>query len=64
MALREILVELGIEIDKDGQKKAEGAVSRLEAGLGKLKKVAVAAGAIFLTGKIAQGVFVARKRMR
>lgn len=55
MALREILIELGIEIDKRTQSEAEGAVDRLESGLGKLKKVALAAGAVFLTGKLVQG---------
>jgi len=55
MALREILVELGIEIDRNGAQRAQDAVGRLNTGLSSLKRVALAAGAIFLTGKLAQG---------
>jgi hypothetical protein len=55
MALREILLELGIEVDKNAQKKAENSVDNLTNKLGKLKNFAIGAGAVFLTGRIAQG---------
>lgn len=79
MALREILVELGIEVDDenaertienirrglrrmgdssdDATKKAKKGIRGLISNMGGLQKAIVAAGAAFLTGKLAQGLF-------
>jgi len=56
MALREILIELGIEVDKNAQKDAEKSVDRLSQGLGRLRSVALGAAGVFLTGKLAKGL--------
>lgn len=45
MALREILVELGVELDKKSQKNAEDGIKKVQGGLGSLKRAALAAGA-------------------
>ncbi len=77
MALREIFLELGIEVDGedaekavknikkgldnmargDSVKKAEKNVNGLIGKMTSLKKLALGAGAAFLTGKLAQGMF-------
>lgn len=49
MALRELLLQLGVEVDKKGVKNADNAIAGI-------KKAAIALGAIFVTGKLAQGV--------
>ena len=49
MALRELLLDLGIRVDKAGVDKADSALS-------KLKKGAIAVGGVFVAGKFAQGV--------
>jgi len=48
VALRELLLRLGIETDRQGEQRAQSA-------LGGIKKAAIAVGAIFAGGKIAQG---------
>lgn len=49
MALRELLLHLGVDVDDQGVKKANGALNNI-------RKAAIAAGAIFVTGKFAQGI--------
>jgi len=73
MALREILIELGIEVNAGSAQRsvdrftgglnripasssaATSSLGRLSTGLGSLRNIAVGLGAVFLTGKIAQG---------
>jgi hypothetical protein len=55
MALREIVVELGVEVDRRSQKKAEGAINSMESRVKGLIRAGQVLAAGFATGFLARG---------
>lgn len=57
MALREVVVELGVDVDRRGEQKAEGMFSRLKKGIGGLVSAGNVLTATLTTGVVGTGLF-------